>query len=66
MKVGLDFFICAFGNFLAIETKAPGKKPTERQEPTIRNAAPGRRESVRHRQCRRDDRAQGVARYFGK
>jgi hypothetical protein len=32
---GLDFYVCAFGKFLAIETKAPGKKPTSRQTLTI-------------------------------
>lgn len=31
----LDFVICAGGLFLAIEAKAPGKKPTARQELTI-------------------------------
>ena len=34
-KPSLDFIGCAYGNFFAIETKAPGKKPTERQEITI-------------------------------
>ena len=28
----LDFTCCAFGYYLAIEAKAPGKKPTGRQE----------------------------------
>lgn len=32
----LDFICCARGYYLAIETKAPGKKPTPRQEATIR------------------------------
>ena len=31
----LDFIGCFGGNFFAIETKAPGKKPTERQLDTI-------------------------------
>lgn len=31
----LDFIGCIKGQFFAIETKAPGKKPTERQENTI-------------------------------
>jgi hypothetical protein len=31
----LDFLVCIRGHFIAIETKAPGKKPTERQETTI-------------------------------
>lgn len=31
---GLDFFTCIAGRFVAIETKAPGKKMTERQENT--------------------------------
>lgn len=31
----LDFLVCCNGMFLAIETKAPGKKPTPRQEDTI-------------------------------
>lgn len=31
----LDFVGCAAGQFFAIETKAPGKKPTPRQEITI-------------------------------
>ena len=30
-RPGPDFYMCAFGRFLAIETKAPGKKPTARQ-----------------------------------
>jgi hypothetical protein len=31
----LDFVGCYFGRYYAIETKAPGKKPTPRQEFTI-------------------------------
>ena len=31
----LDFICCYKGRYLAIETKAPGKKPTPRQEITI-------------------------------
>jgi hypothetical protein len=31
-KSGLDFTVCFFGLFLAIETKADGKQPTKRQE----------------------------------
>lgn len=31
----LDFICCFNGHYLAIETKAPGKKPTPRQEITI-------------------------------
>lgn len=31
----LDFICCHCGKYLAIETKAPGKKPTPRQEITI-------------------------------
>lgn len=31
----LDFICCHCGKYLAIETKAPGKKPTPRQELTI-------------------------------
>lgn len=34
-KPTLDFVGCIGGKFFAIETKAPGKKPTERQESTI-------------------------------
>lgn len=33
-KPGLDFFLCAGGWFIAIETKAPGKSLTPRQEQT--------------------------------
>ncbi len=32
----LDFIICYMGYFFSIEAKAPGKKPTARQELTIR------------------------------
>jgi len=31
----LDFICCANGLYLGIETKAPGKKPTARQENTM-------------------------------
>lgn len=31
----LDFICCFQGRYFAIETKAPGKKPTPRQEDTI-------------------------------
>jgi len=31
---GLDYFLCVNGRFVAIETKAPGKKLTPRQETT--------------------------------
>lgn len=31
----LDFICCVRGYYLAIETKAPGKKPTPRQELTM-------------------------------
>lgn len=31
----LDFICCVRGHYLAIETKAPGKKPTARQELTM-------------------------------
>lgn len=31
----LDFVCCYHGKYVAIETKAPGKKPTPRQEITI-------------------------------
>lgn len=34
-KPTLDFIGCIKGQFFAIETKAPGKKPTERQQSTI-------------------------------
>ena len=33
----LDCIACYRGLYLAIETKAPGKKPTERQKMTIRH-----------------------------
>jgi hypothetical protein len=33
----LDYLICVNGWFLAIETKARGKKPTERQEKIIKD-----------------------------
>ncbi len=32
---GLDFFCCINGTFVAIETKAPGKTLTPRQETTV-------------------------------
>lgn len=32
---GLDFYGCHRGRFFAIETKAPGKRPTDRQWATI-------------------------------
>lgn len=32
---GLDFYLCVNGYFVAIETKAAGKKPTPRQEHTM-------------------------------
>jgi len=35
-KSGLDFTVCFFGKFLAIETKKPGGSPTPRQEERIR------------------------------
>lgn len=31
----LDYLLCVNGNFVAIETKAPGKKPTDRQKMII-------------------------------
>jgi hypothetical protein len=34
---GLDFYLCAGGWFIAIETKVKGKKPTPRQDQTIAN-----------------------------
>jgi hypothetical protein len=34
-KPTLDFMGCAWGQFFSIETKAPGGKPTPRQEGTI-------------------------------
>ena len=36
---GLDFYCCIRGQFIAIETKAPGKKLTMRQELTAENIA---------------------------
>jgi hypothetical protein len=36
-KSGLDFNICYRGFWISVETKAPGKKATPRQEATIRN-----------------------------
>lgn len=35
----LDFICCVNGRFFAIETKAPGKKPTPRQEVTMKQMA---------------------------
>lgn len=32
----LDFIICLEGKFIAVEAKSPGKKPTPRQELTIK------------------------------
>ena len=32
---GLDYYCCIKGRFVAIETKAPGKRPTPRQVRTI-------------------------------
>lgn len=34
-KPTLDFILCADGMFIGIETKAPGKQPTPRQELTM-------------------------------
>ncbi|MGZ3665695.1 MAG: hypothetical protein ACXVDA_14575 [Ktedonobacterales bacterium] len=34
-KSGLDFHICFHGHYIAIETKAPKKEPTPRQDHTI-------------------------------
>lgn len=34
-KSGLDYTGCHLGRFFAVETKAPGKKPTPRQELTM-------------------------------
>ena len=31
----LDCIVCAWGRFVAIETKAPGKQPTPRQQVTM-------------------------------
>lgn len=36
---GLDFFCCICGLFVAIETKVPGKKLTERQQITAQEIA---------------------------
>jgi hypothetical protein len=41
-KKTLDFLICHYGEFIAIETKAPGKKPTPLQDDTIREIRPTR------------------------
>ena len=35
----LDCIICFYGRYIAIETKAPGKKPTPRQEQRITSVA---------------------------
>lgn len=35
-RSGLDFHGCFAGRYFAIEAKAPGKKPTRRQEGTIK------------------------------
>src|SRR6185437_818291 len=35
----LDFVACPWGHYLTVETKAPGKKPTPRQEITIAQVA---------------------------
>lgn len=35
-KSGLDFTVCFFGKFVAIETKKPKGEPTPRQEQRIR------------------------------
>lgn len=35
----LDFICCCNGRFVAIETKAPGKRPTARQEITMAEMA---------------------------
>lgn len=34
-KPTLDFICCINGHYVGIEAKAPGKKPTERQEQTM-------------------------------
>lgn len=34
-KSGLDYMGCYKGKFFSVETKAPGKKPTDRQQQTI-------------------------------
>lgn len=36
-KSGLDYTGCSKGRFFAVEAKAPGKKPTPRQELTIQS-----------------------------
>lgn len=33
---GLDYFLCAGGWFIGLEAKAPGKKPTDRQQHTMK------------------------------
>ncbi len=33
----VDFLICHKGRFIGVETKAPGKKPTQRQELTMQD-----------------------------
>jgi len=38
-KPSLDFICCHKGRFFAIETKAPGKLPTPRQEGTMKEIA---------------------------
>ena len=35
-RPSLDFIGCYYGHFFAVEAKAPGKKPTKRQELTMR------------------------------
>lgn len=35
----LDCIVCFYGRYIAIETKAPGKKPTPRQETRIKSVA---------------------------
>lgn len=35
----VDFLVCYRGKFIALETKAPGKRPTPRQELTMRAMA---------------------------
>jgi hypothetical protein len=34
-KSTLDYLLCHYGEFISIETKAPGKAPTPRQDDTI-------------------------------
>jgi hypothetical protein len=36
-KTTLDYVGCHYGRYFAIETKAPGKKPTDRQNATMEN-----------------------------